>query len=141
MQAAFAQNVRGHGRGGGLSMHSSNDDAAFPAHNGGKRLGPARLGFVRLTCTRQNRVVHLYGRGKNYQLGLARIFGTVLWMKLQAQTLQSIRFLRANFIRTCDLVAEFQQQRGQPAHPASGYTDEMNSVSLVREKFREIYVS
>src|SRR3982074_2060530 len=65
MQSTFAQNMRGHSRRGRLSVHSGNDDAAFPAHDGGERFSATRHIFLRCARARKNRVVEPYGRGKN----------------------------------------------------------------------------
>ena len=67
-------------------MHSGNDDAPFLAHDGSKRFGAARNSFVRLIGAGQNRIIAFYGRGKNYQLGLTRVFRAMLLLKLQAKT-------------------------------------------------------
>src|SRR5436853_4753879 len=42
VQSAFAQDMRRHGRGGGLAVHAADDDAAFPLHDGGERFRPPR---------------------------------------------------------------------------------------------------
>ena len=62
----------------------------------------------------------------------------MLLEKLQAQSLQPFHFERARFIRSAHLVAELEQKRGDPAHPASGDTDEMDRVPLAGKKARQI---
>src|SRR6058998_1891195 len=59
VQTAFAQNVRGHRRRGGFSVHSGDDDPTLAAHDGSERLGPAHHRLSRRTRTEQNRVVAL----------------------------------------------------------------------------------
>ena len=45
VQAAFPQNMCGHGRSGGLAMHATNDDPAFSLHDCRQRFGaPRRAG-------------------------------------------------------------------------------------------------
>src|SRR6266403_3620105 len=62
----------------------------------------------------------------------------MLRVKIQTEPLQAIGLLRADFIRTTDVVPELEQKRGQPAHPAPGYADEMNFAPRPRKRAGKI---
>src|ERR1041385_6478550 len=58
----------------------------------------------------------------------------------QAESLQAIDLPRLRLVRTADGVPELKEQRGDPAHPAAGDADEMNSMPLARQHLLEIQV-
>ena len=62
----------------------------------------------------------------------------MLRVKAQSEPLQTIDFERADLVRAAHLVPELEQKRGDPAHPAAGYTDQMNPVPLARQEFWQI---
>ena len=59
-------------------------------------------------------------------------------MKTQTEPLQSICFHECDLVRTAHVVPELKQKRGNTAHPASGHTDQMNAVTLARQKLGKI---
>src|SRR2546423_3062506 len=62
----------------------------------------------------------------------------MLGAKTQAEALQPIDFPRFHFVRTANIVPQFQQQRGDPAHPAAGHPDEMNPMPFAGQHLLEI---
>src|SRR6266705_6790563 len=71
---AFAQDMRRHGRGGGLAVHAADVNAAFSLHDGGERFrAPSRSRF-RLARANENWIVGPDRRGVDDQLGFGRIF-------------------------------------------------------------------
>src|SRR5436305_15326610 len=48
VQPAFAQDMRRHGRGGGLAVHAADDNAALCLHDGCRRLRVPSLSRLRL---------------------------------------------------------------------------------------------
>ena len=59
-------------------------------------------------------------------------------MKTQAESLQTISFLSADFIRTTDFVPELEQEGSQAAHSAPSYADKMDFVPLAREQLCQV---
>src|SRR5205809_5020335 len=134
VQPAFAQDMRRHGRGGGLAVHAADDDAAFSLHDGGERFrAPSRSRF-RLARANENWIVGPDRRGVDDQLGFGRIFRPMLLEKLQTQSLQTFHFHRNRFVRSAHLMSELEQTRGDAAHPAAGHSTQMNAMMFACEK-------
>src|ERR1700730_9565914 len=138
MQSAFAQNVRGHGRGRRLAVHTSDDDAAPSAQDRGERFGATHGRFALIARTDQNWIVDLDRRGKNNQLSVFCMFGFMFSMKAQAESLQSIRLLRAQFVGAANFVAKFEQERSHTTHATAGDANEMDLVPLARKKLAKV---
>src|SRR5207237_9054775 len=130
MKPALAKHMRGHPRRGRLAVQASDDYPALRPHDRSERFGATHRRFPRIARAEENRIVDLDRGRKNNELGVARVLGAMLLMKIQARALQSLRFERAQLIRAADLVSELEQKRGDSTHPAAGNTDEMDLVSL-----------
>src|SRR5438876_3684763 len=87
MEPAFTQVVRDHRRGGGLSVHANDDDAALARHDGSQRFGAAHHRFARFARADQNGIVDLDRRGKNDQLGVLCLIAAMLLVKMQSEPL------------------------------------------------------
>src|SRR5205085_9426977 len=57
VQPALAQDMCGHGRGGGLAMHAADDDPALSLHDRGERFGAAGRSCFRLARANENWIV------------------------------------------------------------------------------------
>src|SRR5437867_13228388 len=57
MQSAFAQDMCGHGRGGGFAVHAADDDSAFPLHDRSQRFGAPRRSRFRLARANENWII------------------------------------------------------------------------------------
>ena len=136
--SAFAQNVRGHRGGCRFAVHAGDDNAALSVHDRGKRFGAAHDRFSRIARAYQNWIVDLNRGGKHNQISFAGIFRAMLGKETQTQALQSIRLKRADFIRAAHVVPKLEQKRGDAAHAAPGYADEMNPMVLTREQFWQV---
>src|SRR6476619_5029582 len=58
----------------------------------------------------------------------------------QPEALEPIDLPRFAFVRTTHVVPQFEEQCRDPAHPASGDTDQVNAVALTRQHLLEIEV-
>src|SRR5947209_6729317 len=61
--------------------------------------------------------------------------------KFQTESLQAFHLERDRLVRATDVMAKFEQKRGNPAHPAAGHSDQVNAVMLACEKSRQIKIS
>src|SRR4029078_4222205 len=137
LQAAFPQNICGHGRSGGLPMHATNNDPAFSLHNCRQNLGTPCRGRFRFAGANENWIVRPDGGGVDDELGWSGIFAAVLLEKFQAQALQPFHFERNRFIRSAHRVAELEQKGRHTAHSAPSHPNEMDAVMLARKKARQ----
>src|SRR5206468_10692525 len=120
VQPAFAQDMRRHGRGGGLAVHAADDNAAFSLHDGGERFrAPSRSRF-RLARANENWIVGPDRRGVDDQLGFGRIFRQLLLEKLQTKSLHKFHFQQNQFVNTDDLMYVLDSKRGTDHHTAVG---------------------
>src|SRR4051794_31336144 len=62
----------------------------------------------------------------------------MLRVKAQAESLQTRGLQRSNAIGSAHVMAELQEQRGDPAHAAAGHAEQMNAMTLLRQAFLEI---
>ncbi len=138
MHAALAQNMRGHGGRRCLAVHAGDDDSTFARHDCGQRFRAADERFPSSTRAGEDRIV-VPDRGReNHQLGIVRIARAVWRMETQPEPLQSVRFERAHFVGAAHVVPQFEEERGDPAHPASRDPDQVNPVALAREQCLQI---
>src|SRR5438309_1045942 len=57
VQSAFAQDMRGHGRGGGFAVHAADNDSAFPLHDRSQRFGAPRRSRFRSARANENWII------------------------------------------------------------------------------------
>src|SRR4029450_8582270 len=81
MQTAFAQNVRGHCWGGGLSVHSRDKNATLSLHDSGEGLSAAHDRFARIAGADQDWIVVLNRGRKDNQISIAGSGRAMLPMK------------------------------------------------------------
>ena len=62
----------------------------------------------------------------------------MLCVEAQTEPLEAISFKRSHAIRAADVVPQLKQERGNPAHSASGHADQMNAMPLLREAFLQV---
>jgi hypothetical protein len=79
-------------------MHSSDDDAAFAAHDCGQRFCAAHDRLSRISRATKNWVVAPDCGRKDNQVSSAGMFRSVLLVKTQTEPLQSISFRCANLV-------------------------------------------
>src|ERR1700758_1398893 len=63
----------------------------------------------------------------------------MLFMKAQAEPLQSLGLCRCNPVRTAHCVSQLDEKPSKTAHAASGYTDEMNPMLFSGQKSRQVW--
>src|SRR5262245_22480504 len=119
-------------------MHSGDNDAVFAPHDCGQRFRPAHDRFSVVARANKNWIVALDCRRKNNEISGAGVLRSMLLTKTQTETLQSIRFQRANLVRAADRVAQLDQKRRDTAHAATGDPHKMNPVTLACQKSRQI---
>ena|SRR5438105_543398 len=81
VQSAFPQDMRGHGRGRRLAVHSSDQDSVFIPHDRGQSFCSSRYPLGGAAGREQDWVFLLNGRGVNDQLGLLCILCAMLMEK------------------------------------------------------------
>jgi hypothetical protein len=67
------------------------------------------------------------------------MFSEVLFMKVQAEPLQSLGLGRCNLVRTAHCVSQLDEKPGQTAHTAARYTNKMNPMLFSGQKSRQVW--
>src|SRR5262245_43814607 len=139
MQPAFTKHMRHHCRCRCFSMHSGDHNAALRLHNGGDGLRAAGQRFSATARSYENWIVFLNRGGKDDEVRSVCMRREVLFMKAQAEPLQSLSLRRCNLVRAAHCVTQFDEKPGKTAHTASRNTDEVNPMLFHGQKSRQIW--
>src|SRR6476661_9189969 len=87
VQPTLAQDMCGHSRGGGFTMHAADNDPALSLHDRGERFGAPGRPCFQLARANENWIIGLDRRGIDNQFGFDRVLRTMLREKLETQPL------------------------------------------------------
>ena len=139
-KASGAKQVRGHGGGGRLAMHSTNDDSLLGGHHRREGIGSTDHrnsetgGFI------VGRIAGFDRGGKNHQIGTPHAFSRVRAGEAKTFFGKPLHLDGVHFVRSSDIMSEAKQQRGDPAHSGTRNSNQVDFCwSRTRQKFAEFF--
>ena len=125
--AAHPQDVRRHGGGGRLAVHSADDDPLLALHDGRERVGPPhhahpladRLVVFDIAGPDRRRV--------DDQVRVMNIRGILRLVKFQAQLLEAMHLDGRDLVRAGNRVPHGHQEPGDSAHAGTRHADQVDA--------------
>src|SRR4030095_2565719 len=139
MQSAFTKHMCRHCRCRRFAMHSGDHNAALGPHNGGDGLRAAQPRVSATARGYENWIAVLNRGGKNDKVRSVRMLREMLFMKAQADPLQSLGLCRCNLVRANHCVSHIDEKPCKTAHTASRNTDKVNPMLFGGQKSRQIW--
>src|SRR6476469_7145829 len=120
-------------------MHSGDHNAAFGLHDRGDGFRATEQRFSATARGQENWIVVLNRGGKNNKVRSVRMLSEMLFMKAQAEPLQSLGLCGCTFVRAAYCVSQLNEKPGKTAHTASRNTDEVNPMLFGGQKSRQVW--
>jgi catechol 2,3-dioxygenase-like lactoylglutathione lyase family enzyme len=123
-----AQDMGGHGRGRGFSVHPADHHSLLAGHHGGQDFGSACHRFFKSQRRIKGRIAGMDRGRKNHQFGIVNEAGAVGRLKVESFASQTFDFLGVDLVRTTDTMTERQKKSCNATHPGTGYSDEVDAT-------------
>src|SRR5512132_1279418 len=120
-------------------MHSGDHDAALGLHDCSEGFRATEQRFSATARGSETWIVVLNRGGKNNKVSSVRMLSEMLFMKAQAEPLQSPGLCRCNLVRAAHCVSQLDEKPGKTAHTASRNTDKVNPMLFGGQKSRQAW--
>src|SRR6476659_8404005 len=129
----------GHCGSGCFAVHSGDHNPALGSHDCSDGFCATKYRFSATTRGQENWIVVLDRGGKNNKFRSISMLSEMLFMKAQAEPLQSLGLCRCNLVRAAHCVSQFDQKPGETAHTASRNTNKVNPMLFSGQKSRQVW--
>src|SRR5580765_1232785 len=120
-------------------MHSGDHNAALGLHDRGDGFRATEARFSATARGQENWIVVLNRGGENNKFRSGRMLSEMLFMKAQAEPLQSLGLCGCNLVRAAHCVSQLDEKPGKAAHTASRNTNKVNPMLFGGQKSRQVW--